>query len=87
MKKRITELDISEKRVIIRCDFNVPMKDGNIVDDTRIVESLPTIRYAIEKGAKIILLSHLGRVKTKEDLEKNTLAPVAKRLGERVVKR
>ena len=82
MKKRITELDISEKRVIIRCDFNVPMKDGNIVDDTRIVESLPTIRYAIEKGAKIILLSHLGRVKTKEDLEKNTLAPVAKRLGE-----
>ncbi len=82
MKKRITELDISNRRVIIRCDFNVPIKDGNIVDDTRIVESLPTIRYAIEQGSKIILLSHLGRIKTKEDLEKNTLAPVAKRLGE-----
>ncbi|MBE6147266.1 MAG: phosphoglycerate kinase [Firmicutes bacterium] len=82
MKKRITELDISNKKVIIRCDFNVPIKDGNIVDDTRIVESLPTIRYAIEQGSKIILLSHLGRIKTSEDLEKNTLAPVAKRLGE-----
>ena len=80
--KYIDNIDLSNKKVIIRCDFNVPIKDGNIVDDTRIVESLPTIRYAIEQGSKIILLSHLGRIKTKEDLEKNTLAPVAKRLGE-----
>ena len=57
-------------KVIIRVDFNVPIKDGKITDDNRIKESLKTINYAIEKGAKILLLSHLGRVKTEEDKEK-----------------
>lgn len=82
MKKTITDLDITNKRVIIRVDFNVPMKDGKIIDDTRIVASLPTIKYALGEQAKIILLSHLGRIKTEEDKEKNTLAPVAIRLSE-----
>ena len=59
MKKTIMDLDLTGKRVIIRCDFNVPMKDGKIIDDTRIVESLDTIRYAVGQRAKIILLSHL----------------------------
>ena len=82
MKKTIMDLDLTGKRVIIRCDFNVPMKDGKILDDTRIVESLDTIRYAVEKKKKIILLSHLGRIKEESDKEKNTLTPVAIRLGD-----
>ncbi len=79
--KTIKDLNIKDKKVIIRVDFNVPIKDGIIQDDTRIKESLETINYAIENGSKVILLSHLGRVKTEEDL-KNTLSPVALRLGE-----
>jgi len=82
MKKTIRDYDIKDKKVIIRCDFNVPMKDGEIVDDNRIKASLDTIRYAIDNGAKVILMSHLGRIKTKEDLEKNSLEPVALRLSE-----
>ena len=82
MLKTVTDLDLRGKRVIIRCDFNVPLKDGKIVDDTRITESLDTIRYVVSQQAKVILLSHLGRVKTEEDMEKNTLAPVAIRLSE-----
>ncbi len=82
MKKTIRDYDLSEKRVIIRVDFNVPIKDGVIQDDNRIVESLPTIQYAIENNAKVILMSHLGRVKNEEDLAKNNLKPVAIRLGE-----
>ncbi len=82
MKKSITDLDLSGKRVIIRCDFNVPMKNGEIADDTRIVESLDTIRYAIDQRAKVILMSHLGRIKEESDKQKNTLAPVAERLSE-----
>ena len=80
--KTIRDLDIDNKKVIIRCDFNVPIKDGEITDDTRIVGALETIKYCIDHNAKIILLSHLGRVKEKEDLEKNNLAPVANRLSE-----
>jgi len=80
--KTIKDFNLENKTVIIRVDFNVPIKDGNIIDDTRIVESLETIRYAINNNAKVILLSHLGRVKEKEDLKKNSLAPVAKRLSE-----
>ena len=79
--KSIVDLDISNKKVLIRCDFNVPIKDGKIVDDTRIKESLKTINYCIEKQAKIILFSHLGRIKTKEDLKDKTLLPVSKRLS------
>ena len=68
--------------MIIRVDFNVPIKDGVIKDDNRIRESLKTINYAIDNNAKVILLSHLGRIKEESDLAKNDLAPVAKRLSE-----
>lgn len=80
--KTIKDINIENKKVIIRCDFNVPIKEGKIVDDTRIVSSLETINYCLEKNAKVILLSHLGRVKEAEDLAKNDLAPVAVRLSE-----
>ena len=84
MKKTIKDIDITNKKVIIRVDYNVPIKDGKIVDDNRIVMSLETINYAIEKGAKIILLSHLGRIKSLEDKDKNSLKIVAQRLQELV---
>ena len=80
--KTIKDMDIDSKKVIIRCDFNVPIKDGKIIDDTRIKASLKTINYCLEHNAKIILLSHLGRVKEEADLPKNDLAPVATRLSE-----
>ena len=80
--KSIKDMDIDNKKVIIRCDFNVPIKDGKIIDDTRIKASLKTITYCLEHNAKIVLLSHLGRVKEEADLKKNDLAPVAIRLSE-----
>ncbi len=80
--KTIKEMNIDNKRVIIRCDFNVPIKEGVIVDDTRIVGALPTIQYCIDHDCKIILMSHLGRVKEEADLEKNDLSPVADRLSQ-----
>ena len=80
--KTIRDYDLNSKRVLIRVDFNVPIKDGVIKDDNRIVESLPTINYALESGAKVILLSPLGRVKDDADLSKNDLLPVSKRLSE-----
>lgn len=82
MIKTIKDFDIKDKKVLIRCDFNVPIKDGKIVDDNRIVSSIPTIEYALEEGAKVILLSHLGRIKEESDLEKNNLEIVSKRLSE-----
>ncbi len=82
MKKTVKDFDINNKKVIIRCDFNVPIKDGKIKDDTRIVKSLPTIKYCLEHNAKIILMSHLGRVKNEEDKTKNDLSVVATRLSE-----
>lgn len=82
MKKSIRDYELKGKRVLIRVDFNVPMKDGIITDDHRIVASLPTIKYASDNGAKVILLSHLGRVKSKEDLAINDLEPVSNRLSE-----
>ena len=82
MKKTIRDLDLSDKRVIIRCDFNVPIHDGKITDDNRIVSSLETIRYAMDHGAKVILMSHLGRIKSEEDKAKNSLKVVANRLSE-----
>jgi len=82
MKKTIKDYDLNGKKVIIRVDFNVPIKDGEIQDDNRIKQSLETINYALEHNAKIILLSHLGRVKSEEDKEKNTLEPVALKLSE-----
>lgn len=80
--KTVKDLDINDKKVIIRCDFNVPIKDGKITDDTRIKAALETINYCIEHNSKIILLSHLGRIKEESDLKKNDLSPVAKRLSE-----
>lgn len=80
--KYIDEVDISSKKVILRCDFNVPIENGKIVDDTRIVKSLKTINYLLEKNCSIILMSHLGRVKTRDDKFKNTLKPVSERLSE-----
>lgn len=82
MKRTVKDLDIDNKKVIIRCDFNVPLKEGEITDDTRIVKSLPTIKYCLEHNAKVILMSHLGRVKTLEDKVKNDLSVVATRLSE-----
>lgn len=82
MKKTIRDYDLYEKKVIIRVDFNVPMKDSKITDDNRIKESLETIQYALDHNAKVILLSHLGRIKTEEDKLQNSLRPVAVRLSQ-----
>ena len=80
MKKTIKDFNINNKKVIIRVDYNVPIKDSKITDDNRIIASLETINYAIENEAKIILMSHLGRVKTEDDKEKNSLELVYDRL-------
>lgn len=82
MKKTIRDFNLNEKKVIIRVDFNVPIKDSIIQDDNRIKQSLKTINYAIDNGAKVILMSHLGRIKEEKDKIKNTLEPVALRLSE-----
>ncbi|MBR1377208.1 MAG: phosphoglycerate kinase [Bacilli bacterium] len=81
-KKCITDFKLDNKRVIIRVDFNVPIKNKQIEDDNRIKESLETIKYAIDNNAKVILLSHLGRIKEESDLEKNNLNIVVPRLSE-----
>lgn len=80
--KTIKDFELKNKKVIIRVDFNVPIKNGIITDDNRLRESLETINYAINHGAKVILLSHLGRIKEVSDKESNTLLPVSKRLSE-----
>lgn len=80
MKKRIQNMDVENKVVLLRCDFNVPIENGNILDDSKIVASLETIEYLISKNAKIVILSHFGKVKSEEDKKSNTLAPVAIRL-------
>ncbi|WP_279379180.1 phosphoglycerate kinase [Thermobrachium celere] len=81
-KKTVRDIDVRGKKVLVRCDFNVPQdKEGNITDDRRIVAALPTIKYLLENGAKVILMSHLGRPKEGYD-EKYSLKPVAKRLSE-----
>lgn len=80
--KYIDNIDLSNKKVIIRCDFNVPIKDGIIEDDTRIIKSTKTIKYLLKQNCSLILMSHLGRIKTPEDKNKNTLIKVAERLSE-----
>ena len=75
-KKTIEDVQVKGKRVLVRCDFNVPLKDGVITDENRLVGALPTIKYLIENGAKVILCSHLGKDASK------SLAPVAVRLRE-----
>lgn len=79
-KKTIEDVEVKGKRVLVRCDFNVPLKDGSITDENRLVGALPTIKYLIEKGAKVVLCSHLGKAKGPDATL--TLAPVAKRLSE-----
>ncbi len=81
-KKIVTDLNVKGKKVLIRVDFNVPMKNGVITDDNRVREGIATIEYVINNGGKAIVFSHLGRIKTEEDKLTNTLAPVAKRLEE-----
>ncbi len=88
MKKTIRDIEVKGKKVLVRCDFNVPLKDGKITDDIRIVSALPTINYLREHGARVILMSHLGRPEG-EPKKEFTLAPVAERLtellGEKVI--
>jgi phosphoglycerate kinase len=80
-KKTILDINLKGKKVIMRVDFNVPMKDGTISDENRIVAALDSIRYIVSEGGKLILLSHLGRVDQEEDKKESSLAPVAKRLA------
>ncbi len=82
MKKTIKDFDLYNKKVIIRCDFNVPIKNGVITDNNRILSSLKTIKYALERGAKIILMSHLGRVKSEEEKNSKSLRPIAEELAD-----
>lgn len=82
MKQTIKDVEFKGKTVLVRADFNVPLQDGEITNDKRIKAALPTIQYIIDAGGKVILFSHLGRVKTEEDLEELSLLPVAKRLSE-----
>lgn len=82
VKKTVKDLDLKDKKVLVRADFNVPMKDGQITNDNRIQAALPTLEYILEQGGKVIVFSHLGRVKTEEDKEGKSLRPVAERLGE-----
>ena len=75
--KNIQDVDINGKTILLRCDFNVPLKDGQVDDDTKIIKSLKTIKYIIEHNAKVILLSHLGRIKSEHDKETGSLKVVA----------
>ena len=84
-KKSVDDINVKGKRVLVRCDFNVPLKDGAITDETRIVAALPTIQKLIGDGGKVILCSHLGKVKNGPN-EGESLAPVAKRLSEKLGK-
>ena len=81
-KKSVDDINVKGQRVLVRCDFNVPLKNGVITDENRLVAALPTIKKLIADGGKIILCSHLGKVKTEEDKLTKTLAPVAVRLSE-----
>lgn len=81
-KKTVRDVDLKGKKVLVRVDFNVPIQDGQITDDNRIVQALPTLKYILEKGGKAIVFSHLGRINTEEDKVKNSLKIVSERLEE-----
>ena len=81
MKKTVRDIEVKGKKALVRCDFNVPMQDGKITDDIRITSALPTIKYLVEHGARVILMSHMGRPKGEAKME-YTLKPVAERLTE-----
>ncbi|MGV3095941.1 phosphoglycerate kinase [Staphylococcus borealis] len=85
-KKIVSDLELKGKVVLERADFNVPLKDGKITNDNRIVQALPTIKYIIEQGGKLVLFSHLGKVKQESDKEGLTLKPVADALSEKLGK-
>ena len=85
-KKTLKDLDVKGKKVLVRVDFNVPIKNGVIGDDNRITAALPTLNYILENGGKVIAFSHLGKVKAEEDKASKTLAPVAVRLAEKLGK-
>jgi phosphoglycerate kinase len=80
-KKTIEDIEVTGKKVLVRCDFNVPLNVGKITDENRLIGALPTIKYIAQKGGKVILCSHLGKPKG-EPKEELSLAPVAKRLSE-----
>lgn len=82
MKKTLRDMDLKNKKVLLRCDYNVPIENGVIMDDTKILASLDTIEYLLNQDCRIIILSHLGKVKSEEDKIKNTLEPVAHKLKE-----
>ena len=86
-KKIVSDLNVKGKKVLIRVDFNVPMKNGVITDDTRVRAALPTIQYVVANGGKAIVFSHLGRVKSVEDIAKNNIKPVAERLEQLIGKK
>lgn len=83
-KKDVTDVELKGKVVLVRADFNVPMKDGEITNDNRIVQALPTLKHIIDQGGKVVVFSHLGKVKEESDKESLTLAPVAERLSEKL---
>jgi phosphoglycerate kinase len=80
--KKLETIDFTGKVALVRCDLNVPMSDGEITDDNRIVEAVPTLKLVASKGAKVVILSHLGRVKTDEDKGGKSLKPVAQSLSQ-----
>lgn len=82
--KRLEDINLNDKTVIIRCDLNVPMENGIIIDDNRIIKSIPTIKYLYKNAKSVVILSHLGRIKNKEDEKKNTLEPVCDYLSKKL---
>ena len=81
-KKTVRDLKLKGKKVLVRVDFNVPIQNGNITDDNRIVQAIPTLKYILDQGGRAIVFSHLGRVKTEEDKASKSLKVVSERLEE-----